>query len=76
MEQLLKILKNIRPDIDFENATSLIDHNVIDSLDIIEIIVEINEKFNIEINAGSITPDNFNDIHKMWSLIENLQNQM
>ena len=30
MEQLLEILKNIRPDVDFEKETSLIDDGILD----------------------------------------------
>ena len=30
MERLLKILKSIRPDVDFENETALIDDGILD----------------------------------------------
>ena len=34
MKELIQLLKEIRPDVDFENNTALIDQGVLDSLDI------------------------------------------
>ena len=38
MERLMDILSELRPDVDFETETSLIDGNVLDSFDIITLI--------------------------------------
>ena len=37
-EQIMKILKGIRSDVDFENETALIDNGVLDSFDIISVV--------------------------------------
>lgn len=72
-EQILEILEDIRPDIDFESATKLIDDNMLDSFDIISVISELNDAFDISINVNDLVPDNFNTVAAMQELVEKLQ---
>lgn len=74
MEKILKILQEIRPDVDFINAKKLIDDNILDSFDIISIVGEFNETFDIEINVEDLEPENFNTVEAMQKLIDKLQN--
>lgn len=74
MEQLEKILQEIRPDIDFGQEKSLIDNGVLDSFDIISIVGELNTEFDIEINVEDLLPENFNSIEAMYELIQKLKN--
>ena len=73
MEQLLEILKEIRPDVDFETETALIDDEILDSFDIISIVSEINEVFQTGINVDDLLPENFNSAEAMLQLIRKLQ---
>lgn len=73
MEKILEILKSVRPDVDFANEKALIDDGILDSFDIISIVGEFNEAFDIEINVEDLEPDNFNTIEAMKELIERLQ---
>ena len=52
MEELLRIMSEVRPDIDFENETHLIDNEMLDSLDIVAIVTDVNDEFDISINAS------------------------
>ena len=70
MKELLDILKSIRPDVDFENEKTLIDDEILDSLDVISIVGEINDYYDIEINVGDMTPENFNNIGALMALID------
>ena len=70
MKELLDILKSIRPDVDFENEKTLIDDEILDSLDVISIVGEINDYYDIEINVGDMTPENFNNISALMALID------
>jgi len=72
-EQLLALLKEIRPDVDFENEKYLIDDGILDSFDIISTVQEMNDTFNVEINVEDLEPDNFNTIEAMIELITGLQ---
>ena len=72
MEELLSILKELHEDVDFEAEESLVDDGILDSLDIVTLITEINDTFDISIPAEEIIPENFNSAAAIWSLIEKL----
>ncbi len=73
MEELIKILESIHPDVDFEKETGLIDGKILDSFDIITLISEINEEFDVAIPAEEIIPENFNSAAKLYELIQRLE---
>lgn len=75
MEQLIKIMSEIRPDIDFETADCLIDDDILDSFDIISIVSEVNDQFGIEINVNDLLPENFNTAEALFELITRMQNE-
>jgi len=74
MKKLLQIMSEIRPDVDFESETQLIDDDILDSFDIISIVSEVNEQFDIEINVNELLPENFNSAAALYELIEKLAN--
>ena len=73
MEQLLEILKEIRPDVDFENEKELIDEGILDSFDVVSIISEIDDKFGVQIRITELDPENFNSAEAIWQLIQKLK---
>ncbi len=75
MDELLKILKGICPKVDFVNEKKMIDDGVLDSFDIISIVNELNEHYDIEIDVDDLEPDNFNTVEAMLELIEKLRNE-
>lgn len=72
-EQLMAILEDIRPDVDFEHEKKLIDGSVLDSFDIITIAQEISEAFDVDIDVEDLEPANFNSVDAMIELIKDLQ---
>ena len=73
MEELLEILNEVNADVDFESCESLIDDGILDSFDIVSIVGELNDEFDVEISPVDIIPKNFNSAKAMWSMIERLQ---
>ena len=73
MEKLLEILKGIRPDVDFENETSLVDDGILDSFDVVSIISELDDAFGVQIRIDELDPENFNSAASIMALIEKLQ---
>lgn len=73
MEKLMELLKGIRPDVDFENETALIDDGILDSFDIVSIISEIDDAFGVQIRINELDPENFNSAASIWNLIQTLQ---
>ena len=72
-DDVLGILSEIRPDIEFENEKALIDDSILDSLDIVAIVSEFNEAFDIDISVDDLLPENFNSVDAMIALIESMQ---
>ena len=72
-EQLMSILEELRPDIDFTKETALIDDGVLDSFDIVSLVGELNDNFNIEINVDDLLPENFNSADAMLELVTKMQ---
>ena len=70
MEELLEILKDLHPDVDFETGTDLVDGGTLDSFDIVTLITEINDTFDVAISANEIVPENFNSAQALYELIE------
>ena len=73
MEKLLEILKRIRPDVDFENETALVDDGILDSFDVVSIISELDDAFNVQIRIDELDPENFNSVASIMVLIEKLR---
>ena len=75
MEKLLSILKEIRPDVDFTLAQNLIDDGVLDSFDVVSLVSELCDAFEVSISVDDLTPENFNTPEAMLALVERLQNE-
>ena len=72
MEQVLQILSAVRPDVDFETETALIDDGVLDSFDIVAIVGDLNDAFGIEITVEELEPENFNSADAIHALVQKL----
>ena len=72
-KQIMEILTEICPGIDFENEKALIDDGLIDSLDIVAVVTELMEAFDVELGVDDLTPENFNSVDAICQLIERAQ---
>ena len=75
MNELIEILTNLHPEVDFETCTTLIDDKILDSFDIISVISEINEEFDVVIPAEEIIPENFNSAQALYDLVTRLSDE-
>jgi acyl carrier protein len=72
MEKILEILTSIRGDIDFENETKLIDDGILDSFDIVSIVAELCEEYDVTITIDQLEPENFNSAAAMLALVNSI----
>lgn len=75
MEELLSILTEMHPDVDFETEEHLIDDMILDSMDIVSLITEISEAYDVTITARDIVPENFNSAEALYALIQRLEDE-
>ena len=73
MEELLEILNEIDDSIDYENETALIDDQLLDSFAIITLVSELEDAFDISIEASEMMPVNFNTPKAIWAMVQRLQ---
>ena len=71
MDQLLDILTEVNSDVDYETCDTLVDDGILDSFDIVSIVGELNDTFDINITPVDI-PENFNSAEAMWDMIQRL----
>ena len=72
-KQIIEILSEICPGIDFETETALIDDGLIASLDIVAVVTALMEAFDVELGVDDLTPENFNSVEAIEELIESKQ---
>ena len=73
MDELLELLEDIKPTVDFRTCTGLIDDGYLESFDILSIVSELNDAFGIEISPVDIIPENFNSAQALWDMVERLK---
>ncbi len=75
MEELMEILRELHPEVDYEQCTTLVDDKILDSFDIVSIIAEIADQFDVTISAEHIIPQNFNSAQALYALIQRLEDE-
>lgn len=75
MDELIKLLEDIKADADFETCETLIDDGILDSFDILSIVSELCETYGIEISPVDIVPENFNSASALLQMVKRLQNE-
>ena len=72
-EQVLGILKEIKPNKNLEGITDIVEGGYLDSFEIMNLIVVLGETFGIEIDFEEITAENFNSVDAIVAMVERLQ---
>ncbi len=72
MEELMEMLKDKFPNIDFENEDRLYEKGLLDSVAVVEIVSEIEDMFDISVSMEYIQPKYFESVEAMWEMIEEL----
>lgn len=70
MDELIELLEDLVPGVDFKNCTTLIDDHILSSFNILTIVSEVEDEYDIELSPGDLTPENFNSAAGLWALIQ------
>lgn len=73
MEQMIEILEDIQPGVDYANCTTLIDDGILESFAILSIVGELEEVFGVSLTPAEIIPENFNSAQALWDMVQRLQ---
>lgn len=69
MEKIYNILESIRPESDFKSSENFIEDGLLDSFDIVSLVNELEEAYDILVDALDILPDNFSSLEAIKALI-------
>lgn len=69
-QQIIEILKEIRPEFEFEGVKNFFDEGMLDSFDLMTLVATLDERFSIKIDGTDILPENFANVDAIAALIE------
>ena len=71
-EIILGILQELHEDIDFEAEEKMVDDKVLDSFDLVTLVTELGEEFEVDITAKDFVAENFNSVDSLSTMIARL----
>ena len=74
-EQIIEILEDIQPEADYETCQTLIDDHILTSLDVLSLVAELEDEFDVAIPTVEIIPSNFNSVDAIAAMVERLQEE-
>ena len=69
--QVLVVLKRVNESI--VDGVNLIEENIIDSFEVVNIVMELEEEFDIEIDAEEVVSENFETVDAITTLVKKCQ---
>ena len=69
-EKIIEILMDLVPDFEYTDDTKLLEDGILDSFDIVNLVLEINEEFGINIGVEDVNEDNFETVDSILKLVE------
>ena len=74
-EQIIEILEDIQPEADYETCQTLIDDHILTSVDVLSLVAELEDEFDVTIPTVEIIPSNFNSVDAIAAMVERLQEE-
>lgn len=74
-ESILDILQELHEDVDFENEEQLVDDKILDSFDLVTLLAELGEEFDVEITAKDFVTENFNSVERLTNMVIRLMDE-
>ena len=71
-EGVLAILKELHEDIDFEAEDKMVEDKILDSFDLVTLVTELGEEFDVDITAKDFIAENFNSVDSLADMIARL----
>ena len=75
MEEIIKILEEIKAGVDWEKESDLIGNHILDSLKIVQLVGSLNDEFDIEITPIDIVPENFKTVKAIYEMVKRLEDE-
>ena len=71
-EVIMELLQDLHEDIDFDKEEALVDDKILDSFDLVTLVAELGDEFDVEITAKEFVTENFNSLDRLADMIVRL----
>lgn len=75
LNKVIEILEELKPGVDFRNEKNLIKDHILESMQMVQLIAELNDEFDIEITPRDIVPENFQSADSIAQLVDELMEE-
>ena len=72
-EAILEVLQKIKPSVNFEQVQGILDNGYLDSLEFMNLIAELGQRFGVELDVDEITPENFDTVETIEKMINRVR---
>lgn len=72
MEEIIEILEDLKPGVDFKSQQHLIDDHIIESMMMLQLVSALNDEFDVEITPKDLVPENFQTVEAIYALVQKL----
>lgn len=69
LDSVIAMLSDINDEVDFKTENKLVDDRILDSFDILAVIIAIDDEFDVSVPAKDIVPENFNSAQDIYEMI-------
>ena len=71
--EFISALNSVNPQITTQESENLIKDGIIDSLDVMKVVVKLAETYGIEFKTDDISTENFSSVQSMWNIVERIK---
>ena len=71
-ETILDILQEMNADVDYEKEDKLVTDKILDSFDLVSLVTELSDEFDIQITAKDFIEENFNSLAALVAMVDRL----
>ena len=72
LDEIMKILAEVKPGIEVEPDTELVRTGILDSVDIMSVVMALAEEFDLEISPLDLKEENFHTPNAILDLVNRL----
>lgn len=66
----MELLQELHPEVDFQTQDGLIENRILDSFDLVTLVSEIADEYDVRITAAELIPENFESAASIYRLIQ------
>lgn len=68
-QRIVEILKEIRPEFEFEGVENFFEEGMLDSFDLMTLVSTLQAEYNVKIAGEEILPENFANVDAIAALL-------